>query len=516
MRPCGTPPHGIERLRLLGLAVMVYHQVMALPIRSVLSSDEARRATVAQVLFWGTWAVVALGVLPMFLVAPEKTEWAWVYRRAALRMRAGEAVNVVEPVAYAYPPAMALLTVPLSELPVRWGAFSWWVINAGALAWLMYGCLSLCGVPWPASLLSGRWAIVFLAAVLLNLRFTIAPLQHQQFDLVIAALVVGGCHALAENHRITAGLRLGAAAAMKCTPLLFLPWLLWRRQWSAALALAAAAIGLNLMPDVLFPQQAGRLYLADWWRSFVAPSANRGPGEWFTAPSQNQSLAGLVDRWFDRACPTPQSPTSDSAELGASNTDESSANPADVARSGYSAPAVSRNILRAVVYGLDALLVLVTMVVYRRPGQPLGAVPAAAMRPEVNSTSAAANALSVNRPRNAEVFRATLQWPIESSAVCCLMLLLSPMTGKAHFVLMLLPCFVLFRVAIIDADRRLWPVLALMAFSGPLTTKGIWGSQWGGLLLDWGVPTLYLLLGLLGCWMAVRYIDRPLKGDCGQ
>ncbi len=148
--------------------------------------------------------------------------------------------------------------------------------------------------------------------------------------------------------------------------------------------------------------------------------------------------------------------------------------------------------------------------VYGRPLKPLGERPAG--QPAGNSTSKRLEAgPSGNEHRQRP--RPTLQLAIESSAVCCLMLLLSPMTGKAHFVVMLLPCFLLARLAVIEGDRRLWFILALMAVAGPLTTKGILGRDLGGAVLDWGLPTLYLALGLAGSWLAVRHRDQPLTTD---
>lgn len=464
-------------------------------IRSLqaVASSVARRLLTPWLIFLGFWAGIVAGSAPLFLTSPERTEWAWVYRRAALRMQAGEPVNVIEPVAYSYPPAMAMLTVPLSNCSPRLGAVGWLAVNSAALAVLMVACWRLCGGPRPFSPISGGWMLVFAGAMLLNLRYTIAPLQHQQFDLVIAALVVGGCWALGAGRKVAAGISLGAATAMKCTPLLFFPWLLWRRQWLPAALLLAVGFGLNLLPDVLFPQQNGRLYVQDWLESFAAAPARHGPGEWFTEPSQNQSLSGTMARWFGR---------SESAILPSK----------DDRRQPENGGAVSLNskrliLLRALVYGTDLLLILVTLAACGRPFQPLGLKPVE--QPNENSTG------DRSWPGPSQSGRRqwphpTLQLAVEASAVCCLMLLLSPMTGKAHFVLMLLPCFVLIRAALIDQDRRLWPVIGLMAIAGPLTTKGVWGRDLGGAMLDWGMPTLYLALGLAGSWLAVRHVDQPV------
>lgn len=468
---------------------------MTRPLPAI-ASTAVRRLLSPWLLFWGFWAGIVAGSAPLFLTTPEKTEWAWVYRRAALRMQAGEPVNVVEPVAYAYPPAMAFLTVPLSNCSPRLGAFGWLIVNAVALAVLMIACQRLCGGPRPFATITGRWLFIFVAAMLLNLRYTVAPLQHQQFDLVIAALVVGGCWALGSGWRATAGISLGAAAAMKCTPLLFFPWLLWRREWKAAALLLTLGVGLNLLPDVVFPQQNGRLYGKDWLDSFIAASTRQGPGNWFTEPSQNQSVAGTLARWFGR--PDNAGPPEDDASAPIEND-----RPAQ--HGGQNS-----KFLRVIVYGTDLLLLLATLIVCGRPLRPLGQAPAG--RPWGDSGGERSETDPNGKERRQRP-RPTLQLAIESSAVCCLMLLLSPMTGKAHFVLMLLPCFLLTRLAVLEGDRRLWAVLALMALAGPLTTKGILGRDLGGAVLALGLPTFYLVFGLVGSWLAVRHRDQPVMAD---
>lgn len=460
------------------------------------TSSAVRRLLSPWLLFWGFWVGIVAGSAPLFLTSPEKTEWAWVYRRAALRMQAGEPVNVIEPVAYAYPPAMAMLTVPLSNCSPRLGAAGWLVVNSAALAALMLACWRLCGGPRPFTPITGQWMLVFVGAMLLNLRFTIAPLQHQQFDLLIAALVVGGCWALGTGRTAAAGISLGAATAMKCTPLLFFPWLLWRREWKAAALLLTFAVGLNLLPDAIFPQRNGRLYGQDWLDLFAAAPARHGPGEWFTEPSQNQSLSGTLARWFGRP----------------DNAGPPAADATSAAESDHSAPLDSENprLLRVIVYGTDFLLLLATVLACGRPLKPLGQTPAGPQSGNATNKRIEAGPSGNEHRRR---LRPTLQLAVESSAVCCLMLLLSPMTGKAHFVLMLLPCFLLVRLAVFEGDRRLWFVLALMVLAGPLTTKGVWGRDLGGAMLDWGVPTLFLALGLAGSWLAVRHSDQPVMAS---
>jgi hypothetical protein len=81
----------------------------------------------------------------------------------------------------------------------------------------------------------------------------------------------------------------------------------------------------------------------------------------------------------------------------------------------------------------------------------------------------------------------------------CLMLLLSPMSGKAHFVILLLPLMLAAR-AVADRQSGSLLVVAALLLSGPLVSKGVVGREWGGLLLDWGIATWHVLIALASIW----------------
>ena len=422
----------------------------------------ARRWRLPDYLLFGVLAAVALATAPLFIrSSPEETEWHDVYVDAALRMRDGEPINVVEASAYAYPPAMAFLTTALTFGPLLLGAALWYVINVVCGGTLIVGAWRLAGGP-PLVGLPRRWLAIFTVAMLINFRYSIAPLQHQQFDLVIAACVMLGGVMLWRGRDRAAGVWLGVAAAMKCTPLLFAPYLIWRRKFVAAALLVGVAAGLNLLPDVVYPQKSGRLYLQDWLDSFAGMAARKGPGTWYTEPSQNQSLAGTFARW------------SGAARARWAAEDERDLPPAPPW-------------LRYAVLGSGLSLLLITLWRCGKPFQPPEIAPSNTLRP-----------VPLDR----------LRVSMEVAAGVCLMLLLSPMTGKAHFAAMLLPCFVVTRAVFERPRPVLVALFSLLCLCGPLTTKGIWGKDFGGLALFWGLPTFYVLAALACLWITLGWLQR--------
>ena len=408
------------------------------------------------------------GVGSAFMANLPRSEWGVCFVRAALRMQAGQKIHVVESYAYAYPPAMAMLAVPLANLPPRAGMFGWYLVNVLATtvtfvsAWRLAGGPSLVRLP-------RAWQAVLWIGMLLSFRFFLAPLTHQQFDMVIAALLLAGCCRIWRGHDLSGAALIGASAAMKCTPLLFAPYLLWRGKLRAAGLLVVLAIGLNLLPDLLWPRDSGRWYLADWTSSFLGVVASKTPGTWHADFLQNQSLSALFGRIAQFGWPL-------------SPLDLTTLTPAPVA----ALP------LRLAVYGTGLLLLAATAWISGRPGRPAPTVP-----------------LQTGGP----VPFGELQIGAEAAAVLCLMLLLSPMSSKSHYVVTLLPSFLIVRAVVERRSRWLRWLLIPLVVCGPLTTKGLIGKPLGDLTLIWGLPVWYALISLVGVWMVLAATQA--KTDAG-
>lgn len=411
------------------------------------------------------------GVGWAFMANLPRSEWRICFVTAALRMQAGQKIHVMESYAYAYPPAMAMWAVPLANLPSQAGMFGWYLVNVLATtvafvsAWRLAGGPSLVRLP-------RAWQAVLGIGLLLSLRFFLAPLTHQQFDMVIAALLLAGCCRIWRGHELSGAALIGASAAMKCTPLLFAPYLLWRGKLRSAGLLVGVAIGLNLLPDLLWPQDSGRWYLADWTGSFLGVVASGTPGTWHADLLQNQSLSALFGRIAQFGWPL------------------TSPDPATLTP----APAAVLP-LRLAVYGTGLSLLAVTAWMFGRPGRPAPTAPL--------HTGFA-------------VPFDQLQTGAEVAAVLCLMLLLSPMSSKSHYVVMLLPSFLIVRAVVERRSRWLRWLLIPLVVCGPLTTKGLIGKPLGDLTLMWGLPVWFVLISLAGIWIVLTAVQAETDGRVQQ
>jgi hypothetical protein len=105
---------------------------------------------------------------------------------------------------------------------------------------------------------------------------------------------------------------------------------------------------------------------------------------------------------------------------------------------------------------------------------------------------------------------------LEAGMVVCLMLLLSPQSSKAHFVVMILPVMQIVRAAVIDRTRVARVVMVGLALLGPLSVKGIVGSAMGDRLLVWGAPTFFTLLSLATLWHLRCRAEQPATCASGE
>ncbi|MFY9615993.1 MAG: glycosyltransferase family 87 protein [Candidatus Dormiibacterota bacterium] len=180
--------------------------------------------------------------------------------------------------AFIYPPAFALLVAPLGLLPDA-------VAN---VVWLLIGQASLAA----ALGLTLRWLQPSPMAVtaMLFATLTFYPVWvdavQGQANLLILLLLIGGIAGIVQG-KPGFGLALGAAAALKLTPVILLAWLLLDRRIREAAwmvgglaAVTAAAALLRFGDTLVFFGQ-------------VLPALASG-----TAYYANQSLAGVVARLF--------------------------------------------------------------------------------------------------------------------------------------------------------------------------------------------------------------------------
>jgi hypothetical protein len=226
------------------------------------------------------------------------------------------------------------------------------------------------------------------------------------------------------------------------------------------------AVGVNLLPDLVHRAPSGRPWVVEYARRYLLrlTEADHYVGTWGSDPMYNQSLAGAANRWF-------------LTRLTWTDTDCFA-----VPRTRTAHPLV----LRGVTYGAAGLLLLFAAWAGSWPGR-LGDGPAV-------------------RARVA----------LECSGVLLLMLLLSPMSSKAHFGTLLLPGMVLARSAAGSSSRLLRGVIVTAALLAVLSLKDPLGERLYSVSLWCGVVTWQTLLLFAGCLIALRREVRSAAASAEQ
>jgi hypothetical protein len=315
-------------------------------------------------------------------------------------------------------------------------------------AWKLSGGGRLEGTPG----LPRREHAIFWLGLGCGISSCLDTITNQQTDLIVAALVIAGCLALVRQGSLSAGVWFGIAAAIKCTPLLWAPYLAWQKRWAACALVVVVAVGLNLIPDLTHPPDTRTTRLGDWGSRYLLPMAERQHdfGAWNVGFVVNQSIAGLCRRWL----------TCDAAWIGNELIGVSSETRV--------APAM----LNAVTWSTMFLLVAAGWLCARRTPVPDDASP--------------------NSPETGLHF----------GMILILMVLLSPHSSKPHFCTLLLPGFCVARAALNGRHRGLLVLLAAALTCAVLSNKDLIGewlyswTKWYGSLM-WCAVLLYAG----SCWV---------------
>jgi alpha-1,2-mannosyltransferase len=151
---------------------------------------------------------------------------------------------------FTYPPLAALLFWPFSHLPVFAGQVTWDAINLGALVALI--AVSIAAAR-SRGLVSSDWlaALVLLLPVALLLYPVRSDLALGQINIVLILMIVADLTTGLSwrSHSFPHGVLVGLAAAVKLTPLVFIPYLVVSRQWRAA---CNAMLTFGLVTGALF------------------------------------------------------------------------------------------------------------------------------------------------------------------------------------------------------------------------------------------------------------------------
>ncbi|GAA4549014.1 glycosyltransferase 87 family protein [Amycolatopsis samaneae] len=213
-----------------------------------------------------------------------------VYRAGAVALLKGEPIYTRDVLTalpdwvrlpFTYTPAAALLFLPLALVPT-------------GLLWGVIGFLSVAGltvviavVLSPSERSRLAWALPVGTASALVLEPVWKTLFLGQINLILMALVVLDVLVLSARGSRWAGVLVGVAAAVKLTPLIFVPHLFFTGRWKDGLRALGTFVALEAVMFAVIPVDAAR-----FWRDSATDPSRVGSVHWIF----NQSLNGMVNR----------------------------------------------------------------------------------------------------------------------------------------------------------------------------------------------------------------------------
>jgi hypothetical protein len=222
-----------------------------------------------------------------------------LYRHAAECVWTGQILQACE-LPFTYPPAFAFVMIPFLAVPSWLGLLLWYAITLFCTVLCCRLCEELAVRLFPGQWTDAQREWLRLFAILLSLKFILAVYENQAYDFLVLPLLFSGILALTDGRDVRGAAWLATATALKVTPLLFLPYLLYKGRLGAAVIFLIALAAISFLPDIFFvPQGAPHGYFVTWIREVAGSSVFNDASAtklafWDGANPYNLSLRGAV------------------------------------------------------------------------------------------------------------------------------------------------------------------------------------------------------------------------------
>eukprot|EP00913_Durusdinium_trenchii_P035251 g32981.t1 len=199
---------------------------------------------------------------------------------------------------YPYPPFWALVHAPLTNVPMHVAQLMLFPLFLVAFVVLMRVLDALAAKHWPQRRNAAFWTGT--VAVLLASRYLVRDMPECGVNLALVALSWLAVYLWTRRREWLGGLSLGFAISLKCTPLFFLAYFGWKRQWkmfatSSVFTCAFCLSPLLFMGPKLFDQSVDFWSMMAWRGVGVSDPSHGVLGP---EPLQNDSLRPAMARFL--------------------------------------------------------------------------------------------------------------------------------------------------------------------------------------------------------------------------
>ncbi len=216
----------------------------------------------------------------------------WSYHTERIKHR--ETIYGAEGGSYPNLPFMLMILMPFHEMGPISGSLAWLTLKFLIILFIFWATVKIArnnGPPWP------DWALLVL--ILLSSRVFISDLTHGNVNLVIGGFVVVALLCSFYEKDFLSGLSIGLATVLKVTPVLFIPYFLYKRRWlNVAGSIVGIALFCWLVPGLILGFDFNNQLIMGWYKQMVRPFLTGMPVGYLQTQHINQSFTGLFSRFL--------------------------------------------------------------------------------------------------------------------------------------------------------------------------------------------------------------------------
>ncbi len=195
---------------------------------------------------------------------------------------------------YFYGPAFAAMLAPLTYLPEQVAFFVFFFIQVI----LLMRAFVVISTMLPISGLNDKQKLWWwILTILFSLRFILHNIEFGQVTILIFYLSIEGLYQIFYRSKLLGSLLLGLAIHIKVMPLVFIPYLLWRREFVPAL-LSLVFFGLYWLTPLAFGNTRFAAQLFSDWCYTVNPVGERFVQHQEQLGYQMQGLQALLSAYL--------------------------------------------------------------------------------------------------------------------------------------------------------------------------------------------------------------------------
>jgi hypothetical protein len=197
---------------------------------------------------------------------------------------------------FPYPPFFGMVFAPAALLPMAVAKAVFFPVGVAALLVLLWTLQRLVRPAFSLDETQAFW--VAALAVFLAVQFVIHDQAVLGLNTALVTLIWLSIYLWKQRHDLLAGVNLGLAIAVKCTPAIFLGYFVWKRQWRMAIYTAAAALFFTAAPVV----RQGPASWTSHMRSWIGTAIDGISGSGFVAGEdfrdKNMALRPVLMRYL--------------------------------------------------------------------------------------------------------------------------------------------------------------------------------------------------------------------------